>query len=452
MKIDYVENNCSSRLLLIFAGWAGDANPFFGLHRQGYDIAVAYDYRTFDNCQEVLSGYEEICIVAWSFGVIAATTFIHAHPELPITARIAVNGTLQPVSDTCGIPEAVFQATLRTLSPASYQKFERRMCGSAAKLAEYHRNAPEREFAELADELRSIASLPHMVQCASLWDVVYISDSDYIIPTENQRRAWAGHFGVRQIEGAHFPPFQWIVDSNLIDKSLVATRFGRASSTYERSASVQRQISDRLAEILNCRIPHLRPGSILEFGVGTGFLTRRLYELYNPNSHLLLDIAAIPAELPGEHRICDAELELLRLPDQSFDMIAGSSAIQWFNSPLTFLRNCRRCLRSGGVVALSAFGPDNFAELRDYLPAQLSYGDVDRWQKQLNASGFEVKEVVDEHIALSFTSTAELLKHIRQTGVNALTSSVGSALQIARSGLTSLTYHPVYIIAVHTSK
>ena len=78
-------NNChgdtpQKRLILLFAGWSMSARPFAGLTMPGYDIAVAWDYRDMSApWLKTISDYEEIVLVAWSFGVHAVTGSFTMH-------------------------------------------------------------------------------------------------------------------------------------------------------------------------------------------------------------------------------------------------------------------------------------------------------------------------------------------------------------------------------------
>ena len=227
MKYSFVTPRTSDRLLLVFAGWAMDGKPFAGISPAGYDMMVAYDYGSEGTISEI-DDYQEICIVAWSFGVIEAHRFITANPYRPITMKVAVNGTLHPVDDRRGIPEAIFRATLDGLTPASLGKFHRRMCGSADATAGFLARGPERDFNGLADELRHIASLPQPEGEERVWDTVVISDRDMIIPTANQQAAWAGHPRIITLRGAHLPDFERLLRELLSPKPLVTERFSSA--------------------------------------------------------------------------------------------------------------------------------------------------------------------------------------------------------------------------------
>ena len=121
------------RLVLLFAGWGMSERPFQDLTMPGYDVAVVWDYRDMSApWTGEITGYREIALVAWSFGVHAAARFMASRPDLPVTARIAVNGTRFTSDDTRGIPQSIFQGTLSSLNERNLTKFHMRMCGGGA--------------------------------------------------------------------------------------------------------------------------------------------------------------------------------------------------------------------------------------------------------------------------------------------------------------------------------
>lgn len=445
MKIGHISRTGSRKLILIFAGWGMDTHPFAGLKAGGYDIAVAFDYRQPDEEEtpEALREYEEICLIAWSFGVIAAANFIESHPRLPITARIAVNGTLCPVDDRRGIPEKIFRGTLESLSDTTLRKFNRRMCGSSEAFAAYSRQHPQRTIDDLREELAAIALRSHRSDLARLWDTVFVSDADMIIPTSAQMAAWDGHPDLRIVAGAHLPDFRSILSSAIVNKSLVAARFSESAVSYDCEASVQSHIARRVAEMAKNRATE--NDAVLEIGAGTGLLTRELARSTDADNLTLWDIATIPADLPGHHEKCDAETRINTAADESVGLITSASALQWFNSPATFIARCRRVLAAGGTFAASTFGEKNFHELTPYLPATLHYYSAAQWKEILRSQGWGDIEVEEEEITLRFDGPAELLRHISRTGVNALGRSTKAAREIIRAGVSTLTYHPVYI-------
>ena len=118
MKHQTIQNNHSRNIILFFAGWGMDATPFRAFTDLGKDCMIVYDYSDF-NADFDISGYSGYYVVAWSFGVYAAAYWLTTQKKKPLKA-IAINGTLSPIDDECGIPCKIFDATLNGLSENRY--------------------------------------------------------------------------------------------------------------------------------------------------------------------------------------------------------------------------------------------------------------------------------------------------------------------------------------------
>lgn len=454
MKYRLLTSGDERRLLLIFAGWGMDDAPLRRLTPpKGYDLAITWDYRE-PNLPDFTNGYDEICVIAWSFGVAAAHHWMAANRNLPVTRRTAVGGTLHPVDDALGIPEAIFRRTLDTLSADNLTRFYRRMTGSGAAYREFAKNLPDRAIEELANELRAISSLPPINDNAAReWDEVYILADDRIIPPQNQRNAWSGNPAIIELQSAHLPDFSAIIPRAAMCKVTVKQRFAAGSATYDESAGIQKRIAERMTDIW---LRHNKPGAkgnIVEIGTGTGQLTRRYAPLCSScRSMTSVDLTEPSPALPGKKIACDGELFVRTLPEASVDILFTASTIQWFNSPREFLRQCARILTPGGTVLLSTFGPDNYREIRSIastLPRYMSTSHI----RAILPEELTIEESEEDLCTLEFDTTAELLHHIRQTGVNITETSpdkaLGAALALARSGIKRLTYNPVTVMLRH---
>ena len=73
---------------------------------------------------------------------------------------------------------------------------------------------------------------------------------------------------------------------------------------------------------------------------------------------------------------------------------------------------------------------------------------AEAWRAVFDNAGVRAKIITDSH-TLTFSSPAELLRHLRLTGVNATATPHGIrvARAIMESGITRLTYSPLYILA-----
>lgn len=465
MKHCLISSTGASRVIIIFAGWGMDCNVFSGISRSGYDVMVVWDYRSFHIDWDCVARYTEVCVLAWSLGVYVASQTTHAI-DYKITRRVAVNGTVSPVDDNYGIPEAVFTGTLSGLDERNLRKFQRRMCDSRESFDRFCAVAPRRGVDELACELEKILnsqilSLPP----TGRWDLAVIATGDRIFPPINQRRAWQhSGVGIRLVDGGHFVDFQEIINSNFVDKITMASRFHDSGATYARHASVQQEVIDALIESARAEGVFKRMAaetcSVLEIGSGSGMLSERLFD-QAPLAHLTLwDLASgVPDSLAGKVKFlqCDAEMAIKTVPDESLNFIFSASTIQWFNSPADFITHCYRVLRRGGYALLTTYTTGNMHQITDITgyslplltPAQLL---------DMVPQGLEV--VYERHYSrdLDFESPLDVLRHLKLTGVNSLGNGDNPAtvMNLVRrypmmlDGLYHLTYCPMILILKKT--
>ncbi|MBD5246086.1 MAG: DUF452 family protein [Barnesiella sp.] len=455
MRRDLIHSLRGNRsAIAFFAGWAMDATPFRKLHKNGYDIYLFYDYRTVEPTlyEELFQRYDKVAVVAWSFGVAVANTLISTREE----TRIAINGTAQGVDNKLGLPKPYNDLTLRRLSPETLATFYHRVFSDDAGDT-FFANPPRRPIDELAEELRSLGDtrFPAPSPC---WDKVYVSDSDLIIPPANQIRSWE-YFGPEIIAGgAHGIDFQKIIDSDIVNKNIVAQRFTRKAQSYENHADVQRSMASELMRLLDQNGVTVTGKDILEVGIGTGFLTR-LYCGANPSSVTAVDLAdsaTLKAVLTdsgcnfkGEILTADAE-QFVAGKTECYDLILTASTIQWFNSQRLFLANCAAALRKGGILAIATFAPGTFHEISDITRSALKYYPVE-WYKRNAPDELQLIDSHEDSVVLRFDDARRLLEHISLTGVNAVShqpSTVSHTINLLKRlpHEPTLTYNPIYLI------
>lgn len=446
--------------VVIFAGWGMDSLPFKSFRVDTLDTIVVYDYASEEDpagdilAHHLQESYDSICVVAWSFGVFHAERWLIRHPLVPVTLRVAVNGTSWAVDTRRGIHPSVFRLTLKNHSSGMIQRFRENMCGNKDTYAQFMAHEPLRSEESLRRELEQIADLTCEGTKTSpdLWDIVYVGMADKIIKPDAQLRAWDGHESIIRIEGgAHFPDWDEIRDNLkrlLIDKNRIASRFRQAAKTYNANAPVQANMAVKLAGMLPAPIS----GDVLEIGPGTGLLTALLRRRLTSDSSLRLwDIAPLDDDIEE----VDAETGIRMEPDNSLDMIVSSSTIQWFQSPVSFFRECRRVLRPGGIAAFSTFGKDTFHEINHLLGKPLTYHSAGNWNQIALNAGWQNVEATEASETMKFENPLDVLRHMKLTGVNGLMSE-GSSVKAARlittlyprdtDGKCPLTYQPVYII------
>ena len=462
----------NSPLLLFFAGWGQSDATMDDLEMPGYDIATVWDYRSdrffspegkeiTDETLADLRERREIVVAAWSFGVNAAARFMAAHPGLRVSARIAFNGSRFTVDPECGIAPEIFRATLDNLSERSLERFEMRVWGGATAFRRGGSKLSGRPVAQLAEELRVFMSpaAPRL-----LWDRVFISDNDLIIPPSAQHKAWEEEaIEIINIPGAHRPDFNSLLRRVLTDKSHVARRFGRARSTYDSNATPQLHAGRRLLSLATPYLP-ARVDSMIDIGCGTGSLTSEVIDLLAPHDVELWDLhlpesAASLGQIHPSTRIVlrqtDAESSIADLPQGEIDLIYSASTAQWFNSLRAFLAHAYRALRRGGVIALSTYGPLTMSQIGLATGIPSRFMSVESIRRSL-PEGAEAAVLEEETEDLAFGSALEVLRHVSLTGVNALTprgaTDTGSARRLLSryplepDGSALLTFQPIYLI------
>ena len=187
-------------VIVFAAGWAGSNQLVRHLPLPaGHDLLCLFDYRTLPSATELralvseLSPYRQRHLIAWSFGVWAASQLFQQAP-LEWTTATAIGGTPRPIDDTYGIPARAFAVTVRSIGGAGITKFLERMCGTPEILREYYRHRSTRPLDEIYDELTSLqrqalAEAP-APPAASFWTRAIVGGHDAIFPPDNMERYW----------------------------------------------------------------------------------------------------------------------------------------------------------------------------------------------------------------------------------------------------------------------
>jgi len=246
------------------------------------------------------------------------------------------------------------------------------------------------------------------------------------------------------------------------EKKQIQRHFARAARSYNDQAMIQCRVADRLLDLVRGELAQ-QPAAVLEIGCCTGLLTRRLLSLY-PDIELL-EVNDLVAEfknfLPwsacgGEMRFLAGDIETIPLP-RSYQLIISSSTFHWLHGLEPFFSRLKSHLLPGGLLAFSMYGPDNLAEIRNLIGKGLDYPSLARVSSLLEER-FELCQALEKREELYFPGVAELLRHLRETGVNALPDPARNRGRLRsfsdeyerryrqRRGVR-LSYHPMYFLA-----
>lgn len=246
----------------------------------------------------------------------------------------------------------------------------------------------------------------------------------------------------------------------MLDKTEIKYRFRRCVDSYEANAPVQKQMVERLFCLLTDYMPVV-PGSILEIGCGTGLLSRFLKERFSPAAFTVNDLVEEMCRKTVKECGMDAGSQLAgdieEIPlERNFDLIISSATFQWFVHPALTLKKLAAHINSGGWLAFSTFGPENFRELRTLTDKGLFYPSTSLLEKWLGEK-FDIVYREEALHTLWFPEPLEILRHIKKTGVNG-----GIGTEVWTKGKMNrfcqdyfrfrtdkgfpLTYHPLYWI------
>lgn len=243
-----------------------------------------------------------------------------------------------------------------------------------------------------------------------------------------------------------------------MDKELIKKRFSRTLHQYNTLAVVQHKIADRVAELLADHSPKVVENG-LEIGAGTGFLTRHLLDNFSRGQWLINDIS--PESQKYMPLDCDrikfeaSDAEEMHLEIEALDIVASTSVVQWFRDLDGFIKRVARGLKSGGVMAISTFGPDNFLEIATTTGDKLSYPTLEEFAIMAQKNGLKVLVTEQWIEKMTFSAPIEVLHHIKATGVNALSPKKWTHRDLQEFenlynklyNPPTLTFHPIIVIA-----
>ena len=210
-------------MLLFFNGWGMDKintpSDFDLLWKQllskaglpeAYDIVQFYDYTQTElaaDIKELAAGYETVYLAAWSLGVWSATELL-AGCDISFVKAIAVNGTLEPISDVYGLSPSIFRATIDNWSEPGRASFNRRMCRGRETLELFDKCQPQRELSDQKAELEAIEKrvAENQADFGNVFDLAIAGLQDKIFFSARQIAYWqSNQVAVMELDTGHFP-------------------------------------------------------------------------------------------------------------------------------------------------------------------------------------------------------------------------------------------------------
>ena len=143
--------------------------------------------------------------------------------------------------------------------------------------------------------------------------------------------------------------------------------FSNSALQYDALTGLHKEIGRELIEKIYRDMVSAGPAlKILDVGMGTGYLTKRLKNFFPGALVLGLDFAdgmIACANQPEDFQIIQADACDLPFKEGCFDLIASNLAYQWVEDLPRAFRRSYRVLKREGRFSLTVFGYETFKEL-----------------------------------------------------------------------------------------
>ena len=201
MQHKWLNKRNNNKVIIFFNGWGMDESVVKHLNPENFDILMFYNYNELNIDLSIINDYKEEYLIAWSMGVMVATRF-----DIIYNSTTAINGTLKPIDDKFGIPNRVYNLTIKGFSPKGRERFIKSMFNNAENLPNI-----TREFEEQKTELSALKN--YTANEDFKYNRIIISDNDKIIPTQNQEAYW----GIKaNLKTGHCPFYSFTKWSELL--------------------------------------------------------------------------------------------------------------------------------------------------------------------------------------------------------------------------------------------
>ena len=186
MEVCWLNKKNNKNLIVFFAGWSFDQNPFKTLDCGDFDIIFVYDYNEISTFDIDVSEYKKKYLITWSMGVFVA--YLMRHKFSDFDYKIAVNGTVSPVDNEFGIPVRMFELTLKHAQKGLEGKFYQNVFDTVDEYEKYLKSPVKRTIESRVNELSSLYSLIKNTDISfeNFYNVAIVSEFDKIIPPQNQ--------------------------------------------------------------------------------------------------------------------------------------------------------------------------------------------------------------------------------------------------------------------------
>lgn len=216
MRAQWLTKKNNEKLIIFFNGWGMDAEPFLRLSCDDYDTITFFEYTNFNydikSLLTRMSHYKKIVVIAWSFGVWVCYKVFEQLSINNITC-IAINGTINPVSDTLGVPLSFIENIIANYNERMQKEFYYKLLQTKKDIFRFLKEKPKRAIENQISELgflkKSMLNKTHN-SYKELFKKVFIGINDDIICSKNQLNFWEKvNVPIILKDSPHFPFYRW---------------------------------------------------------------------------------------------------------------------------------------------------------------------------------------------------------------------------------------------------
>lgn len=242
-----------------------------------------------------------------------------------------------------------------------------------------------------------------------------------------------------------------------VNPKLIKNQFEKSIDKYLENADVQKIMAKKLVEnLVDIRRDFT---NVLELGCGAGILTEQLFQNISYKSYFANDLVAksekyVKKFIPDVRFYCGNAQRIK--PSRKMDLIVSNAMFQWFDNPEKVCNYYKTLLEKDGILAFTSFGEGNYKEIKDLTGLSLRYRTFDEMNKILSEN-YEVLYSEQFSYVMRFENPLQLLTHMKNTGVNSLSSRHWTFKEVKsfcdkyaeKYPLITLSYAPFVFICRH---
>lgn len=206
------------------------------------------------------------------------------------------------------------------------------------------------------------------------------------------------------------------------------TNFNNAAEYYDQEAVVQNHVANRLIASLEPWKDILPPGPVLEIGCGTGFVSRKLPELFPERRIIFTDEAPnmvdkckTQFELSSRFEFDIHDAETIPVSEPTYAMTISNFVAQWFRDPAYTLGQWLEVTKPGGLLLAAFPGSESFPEWRKHARSLgipftgNTLPDTEEMVIKLSSAVTQV-DYYEDTVTQNFACAADFFHHLKKIG------------------------------------